>query len=67
MTIGQSIKRARIERGISQSELSEMIGASQAIISLWECDRFTPCTYNLISIADAFDISLDELVGRQRR
>lgn len=67
MTIGQSIKRARIERGISQSELSEMIGVSQAIISLWETDKFTPGTYNLISIADAFDIGLDELVGRERK
>lgn len=67
MTIGQSIKRARMERGISQSELSKMCGVSQPEISNWEADKVAPGVFSLISVADSLDISIDELVGRKRK
>ena len=67
MTIGQSIKYARKERAISQTELSKMMGVTQATMSNWEHDKVVPNTFNLISMADSLDISLDELVGRKRR
>ena len=67
MTIGQSIKYARKERAISQTELSKMMGVTQTTISNWEHDKVVPNTFNLISMADSLDISLDELVGRKRR
>lgn len=67
MTIGQSIKHARIERGITQSELSKISGVQQPLISLWESDKFAPGAFNLICIADALDMSIDELVGRKRK
>ena len=67
MTIGQSIKYARKERGIKQVEVSKMIGISQPEISRWETGKAYPSVLSLVDLADALDISLDELVGRKRR
>ena len=67
MTIGESIKTCREKRGFSQGKLSRISGISQALISKWELDKSVPMTFSLLCIADALDVSLDELVGRERR
>lgn len=67
MTIGQSIKLARESRGIKQIELAQMIGTNQVTVSLWETDRVYPRLIMFICVADALNISLDELVGRTPR
>ena len=67
MTIGQSIKQAREKRGFSQGRLARVSGISQSLISKWELNRSEPMTFSLICIADALDVSLDELVGRERK
>ncbi len=65
MTIGQNIKRLRKDRAIQQGELAQMVGASQMTVSNWERDKFYPSAISLICLADIFDITLDELVGRK--
>lgn len=67
MTIGKSIKQAREKRGFSQWRLARLSGISQALISKWELEKCVPMFFSLIRIADALDISLDELVGRERK
>lgn len=67
MTIGQAIRKARIERKFSQHFLAHKSGLAQAAISFWENDKREPSVAHLILLADALCISLDELVGRERR
>lgn len=67
MTIGQTIKHARKSKGWTQDKLAEVLGVSKTHISLWETGRYFPSIMNFISLADVFDMTIDELVGREVR
>lgn len=60
---GQRLKELRKERSVGQIELSNAIGVSKGIVSLWENGLREPTLSNLISIARYFDVSIDYLVG----
>ena len=64
MTIGQAMKKARLDKGYSQARLSMKSGISSQNISYWEHGISFPTIINLIPIADALGVTLDELVGR---
>ena len=64
MTIGESMKKARLDKGYSQTKLSIKSGISVINISQWERNKVFPTIINLIPIADALGVTLDELVGR---
>ena len=42
-----------------------MTGISHTTISRYENDYLVPGIFNLITLADALDVSLDEYVGRE--
>ncbi len=63
--IGKNIKALRILYGKTQSELAQMLGGKKSLVSNYENGYSTPDIYMLIKIADIFDVSLDELVGRK--
>ena len=63
-TIGKSIKEKRIEQGLSQQSLANMIGVTHASISYWENGVNIPNVFDVWKIADVLNISIDELVGR---
>lgn len=64
MTIGESIKKARKSRGMTQQKLSRLSGVQQQLISFYENGKYIPNVLTLCSLADALNVSLDELVGR---
>lgn len=64
MTIGQAIKKARKDRGYTQTKLSMKSGVSTQSIAQWEWDQCTPTVTLLWCVADALDVTLDEIVGR---
>lgn len=63
--IGEAMKAARVAAGLSVSSLSFMADVHPNTIANYEHGRSAPTISGLISIADALDISLDELVGRR--
>ena len=65
MTIGEGIKKARTEKGWTQAQLATEAGILSLSVSFYETGRTYPSVLNLISIADALEVSLDELVGRK--
>ena len=65
MTIGEGIKKARTEKGWTQAQLAIEAGILSLSVSFYETGRTYPSVLNLISIADALEVSLDELVGRK--
>lgn len=65
MTIGEAMKEARIKKEYSQNQLSIKSGVLLLSISKYERGETFPNILNLISIADALGVTLDELVGRK--
>ncbi len=62
--IGKSIKENRIAQGYTQKQLAQKIGVTHAAISYWENGVNIPNVKDCWLIADALDITIDELVGR---
>lgn len=65
MNYGQCFKELRTERKLSQRDLAKATGISQQAISFWEQDKRTPNMDDCIKLADFYNVSLDELVGRE--
>jgi len=64
--IARKVKELRKKSGWSQQKLAEKAGVSYNTITKIEQGAATmPTIQTVIKIADAFGISLDELVGRK--
>ena len=63
-TIGQNIRQLRKERNMTQLHLAKKINLHRATLSSYELGKRLPDIFILISIADAFHVSLDVLVDR---
>lgn len=64
LTIGEAIRKARIKSGYTKVQLAEIAHISFNTLHKWEKDETYPNLFNLIPIADALGVTLDELVGR---
>ena len=64
MNIGETIKKERIKRNITQAKLGSLIGITNTAISNYESGKTLPPVDVLILIADGFGLSLDKLVCR---
>lgn len=65
MTIGEAMKKARKDKKMTQTRLSELSGIGQVQISLYEHDNVMPTVFSAMCIADVLGVTLDELVGRE--
>jgi transcriptional regulator with XRE-family HTH domain len=63
-TIAQRVMRLRKERGISQGEVAERLGLSQANVSDYERGVLRLHGELIIKLAEILDVSTDELLGR---
>jgi len=61
---GVKIKENREKLGLTQQELAEKIGFSQNAVHQWETEKREPSIEVLIKMADLFEVTLDELAGR---
>ena len=64
-TVGKRLAEIRKSKKIKQIELAEMLNVSQQVISNIERGVTTPDIEQLKKIADIYNISLDQLVGRE--
>ena len=65
MTIGKNIAELRKAKGVKQDELARFVGITAQAVSKWE-NGGVPDTELLPKIADYFNVSIDELFGRER-
>ena len=65
--IGKSIKVNRIAQNYTQKQLAQKIGVPHAAISYWENGVNIPNVEDCWLLADALEITIDELVGRDLR
>ena len=63
MTLGERIKEQRQKLAYSQEKIAELVGTSRQAVTKWETGRSIPCMENLITLAEIFGISLDELIN----
>lgn len=65
MNIGATIKRHRHLKDLTQEQLSEYLNVSVSAVSQWESGKTMPDISVLIPLANFFDITVDELLGRE--
>lgn len=63
MTVGENIRRIRQERGLTQRQLGEMVGASEAYIRAYESGRRNPKPASLEKIAEALSVNAEVLAN----
>ncbi|KRL40762.1 helix-turn-helix transcriptional regulator [Liquorilactobacillus nagelii] len=61
-----NVKQLRNRHRISQADLGKFIGVTDGTISKLENGRNYPSMELAIKLADFFDVSLDELIGRRK-
>lgn len=59
-----SIKKVRTEKGFTQKQVAQTLGIVEQAYQRYEYGKTVPSALVLIALADAFDVSLDYLVGR---
>ena len=64
MTLGERLKMYRTQKGLSQEKIAEMLDVSRQAVTKWEAGHTTPSSDNLIALANLYDVSLDELIGK---
>jgi len=65
ITLAQKLKELRKKQGWSQQKLAEKTGLSfNAVTKIEQGLAKHPTLKTLIKIADVFEVSIDELVGR---
>jgi transcriptional regulator with XRE-family HTH domain len=65
--MAKRFKQLREAAGFTQASLAEAAGVSIRSYQQWEQGKRTPLFDAAVRIADALDISLDDLAGRARR
>lgn len=61
ISLGKELRKARIDKGLSQQELSATTGLSQKHISALETDQMMPKWPTIVTLALALDLHLDSL------
>src|SRR5438309_7739650 len=60
--LGERIRRARRDRGMTQEALAQMVGVSRSAVAQWETDRSGQVGGNLSRIAMALGVSAGYLL-----
>ena len=63
MKIGETIRLLRMQKGITQAQLAELLFTSQDTISLWECGKSLPDVNSIINMTKIFNVTSDYILG----
>lgn len=64
MELGKQIAYYRKQKGLTQDGLAKLLNISNQAVSKWEANQSYPDITLLTKLADIFEISLDQLFGR---
>jgi DNA-binding XRE family transcriptional regulator len=65
LQLGTNLKKLREQNNLTQEQLATIIGVSRTQYTKYESSTHEPNIRRLILLADYFNVSLDELVGRK--
>ena len=63
---GSTLKRLRLQSGLTQKELADKMGLTKAVISYYELQERYPSPEVLVKLASIFHVSTDYLLGLER-
>lgn len=66
-TFAQNLKRLRKQHNLTMKQLASYIDVSQSKISKLENEQISPHIEDIINIANYFNISTDELLGKTKK
>lgn len=61
----QNLKELRLQHKYTQKQVAEKIGITYQSYQHYEMGLGFPSIPNLVKIADLFDVSIDEMLGRK--
>ena len=67
MTLGQKIKRLRVEKELTQKELADQLHVTFQTVSKWENDENEPDIQTLKELAKLYDCSIDYLLSEEEK
>lgn len=67
MELGKKIYDLRKSKNLSQEQLASELNVSRQTISKWENNIILPDLDNIVLISNFFDISVDELLGKEKK
>lgn len=67
MNFSEHLFNLRTERGFLQKDVAKAINISVLTYQRYEYGEREPQLSTLVALADFYDLSLDELVGRERK
>lgn len=65
LSIGTKIYELRTAKNLSQGELADRLDVSRQSVSKWETNMAVPDLDKLMKLCNVFEITLDELTGRE--
>ncbi len=65
LQIGKKLKQLRQGESLTQKQLADKLNISRVNYTRYETDKARPDYETLIAIADFYDITIDELLGRE--
>lgn len=60
--IGKFIRERRLQQGLTQKQLADLINVGAGTISKWECGRGLPELVNILPLCEILEISFEELI-----
>ena len=64
---GSRIKKLRMDNGYSMQELANKLNVTKSSVNMWENGGSIPKDNILIEISKIFDVSIDYLLGNEKR
>ena len=66
-SFGNRLAELRRERNMTQYDIADRLNITAQAVSKWENDLTSPDIDTLIALSDIFDISVDELLGKEKK
>jgi len=61
--VGEALRRAREQKGLTQAQVAKLVGKTQAAISFWESGRRSPHLNDLVELVAHLNLDLEDVVA----
>lgn len=65
--VGENIHKLRVNKGLSQDYVAELLGVSHQAVSRWENGLAVPSVDNIAELCEVFDVSFEQLLCLNRQ
>lgn len=65
--VGKNIKKFRSDKKLTQEDMAEKLNVTRQAISNWETEKTQPDIETLHNIAQALDVSVEEIIYGEKR